>query len=105
VEQAVRSSDATLFMVALGRGVRNATLKSGIEQLVDLSGGRALFVDRSDQLDDPFAQIIEELAHQYLIGYESSNARRDGAWREIQVELPNHRYTVRARQGYNAPSR
>jgi Ca-activated chloride channel family protein len=104
VEQAVRSSDATLFMVALGRGTRSAALKTSIEQLVDLSGGRALFVERSEELDDPFAEIIEELANQYLLGYESSNTKRDGAWREIKLELPGHRYSVRARQGYNAPT-
>jgi hypothetical protein len=100
VEQAVRSSDATLFMVALGRAVRSDALKTGIEELVDLSGGRALFVDRADRLDEPFAEIIEELANQYLIGYESSNPKSEGAWREIKVELPNHRHSVRARQGY-----
>ena len=105
VDQAVRSSDATLFMVALGRGVRNEALKTRIERLADLSGGRALFVERSDQLDAPFAAIIEELANQYLIGYESSNPKRDGAWREIKVELPKHSYSVRARQGYNAPQK
>lgn len=105
VEQAVRSSDATLFMVALGSGVRNASVKSTIERLVDMSGGRALFVERSDQLDGPFADIVEELSNQYLIGYESTNAARDGAWREIKIELPDHRYSVRARQGYNAPKK
>lgn len=103
VEQAVRGSDATLFMVALGRGTRNAALKSGIERLVDMSGGRALFVERSDQLDGPFAEILEELSNQYVLGYESTNTKRDGAWRAIKIELPKHRYTVRARQGYNAP--
>jgi Ca-activated chloride channel family protein len=103
VEQAVRASDATLFMVALGSGVKNANIKSGIERLVDMSGGRALFVERSDELDRPFAEILEELSNQYLIGYEPSNSRRDGAWREIKVELPKHGYDVRARQGYNAP--
>jgi Ca-activated chloride channel family protein len=105
VEQAVRASDATLFMVALGRGVRNAALKSSIERLVDLSGGRALFVERSDRLDGPFAEILEELSNQYLIGYESSNGKRDGGWREIKVDLPDHGYDVRARQGYNAPKK
>jgi Ca-activated chloride channel family protein len=105
VEQAVRSSDATLFMVALGSGVRNVKIKSSIERLVEMSGGRALFVERSDQLDGPFAEIVEELSNQYLIGYESSNAKRDGAWREITIELPDHRYSVRARQGYNAPKK
>ncbi len=105
VEQAVRASDATLFMVALGGGVKHAHLKSGIEKLVDLSGGRALFVERSDRLDGPFAEILEELANQYLIGYQSTNDKRDGAWREIKLELPNHSYSVRARQGYRAPEK
>jgi hypothetical protein len=64
-----------------------------------------LFVERSDRLDQPFAEILEELANQYLIGYESSNAKRDGAWREITVALPEHSYSVRARQGYRAPEK
>jgi Ca-activated chloride channel homolog len=103
VEQAVRANDATLFMVALGRGVKEAQLKSGIEKLVDMSGGRALFVERSDQLDEPFAAILEELSHQYMLGYESSNPKRNGSWREVKLEIPGTGYTVRARQGYRAP--
>lgn len=103
VEQAVRANDATLFMVALGRGVKEAQLKSGIERLVDLSGGRALFVERSEQLDEPFAAILEELSNQYILGYESTNQRRDGKWREVKLEIPGTGHTVRARQGYRAP--
>ena len=92
-----------LFMVALGRGVKEAQLKSGIERLVDLSGGRALFVERSEQLDQPFAEILEELSNQYILGYESSNTARNGAWREVKLEVPGTSYSVRARQGYRAP--
>ena len=103
VEQAVRSNDATLFMVALGHGVKEAALKSGIEKLVDLSGGRSLFVERSDQLDGPFAEILEELSNQYILGYESKNTARNGAWREVKLEIPGTGYEVRARQGYRAP--
>lgn len=103
VEKAVRANDATLFMVALGRGVKEAQLRSGIERLVDLSGGRALFVDRSDQLDEPFAEILDELSNQYVISYESSNPKRDGAWREVKIDVPGKDYSVRARQGYRAP--
>lgn len=104
VEAAVRASDATLFMVALGRGARDEKLKSNIEQLVDLSGGRALFVERSDRLQEPFAAILEELSNQYLLGYASTNDKQDGAWREVKVELPGTRFSVRARAGYQAGS-
>lgn len=104
VEEAVRGSDATLFMVALGQGTREQHLKAGIERLVDLSGGRALFVERSDQLDGPFADIVEELANQYLIGFESTNTKRDGSWRTLEIDTPGKGYTIRARQGYRAPS-
>ncbi|MCA1585150.1 MAG: hypothetical protein LC791_10415 [Acidobacteria bacterium] len=105
VETAIRANDATLFMVVLGRGVRERQLRSGIERLVELSGGRLLFVERSDQLSEPFAEIIEELSNQYLIGYESTNARRDGKWREIELDILGHDFTVRARQGYKAPGK
>ena len=103
VEQAVRANDATLYMVALGRGVREAQLKSGIERLVALSGGRVEFVERSDQLDGPFAAILEELSNQYIIGYESNNTARNGSWREVKLEIPGTNYNVRSRQGYRAP--
>ena len=104
VEDAVRSTDTTLYMVALGRGVKETQLKSGIQKLVDLSGGRALFVERSDRLDEPFQEIIEELSNQYLIGFESSNTKHDGSWRELKLEIPGTGHDVRARQGYRAPS-
>jgi Ca-activated chloride channel family protein len=103
VEAAMRSTDATLFMVALGRGSREAQLRSGIQRLITLSGGRGLFVERSDRLEEAFADIVVELSNQYLIGYQSTNSKRDGTWREIAVDLPGSGHSVRARQGYRAP--
>jgi Ca-activated chloride channel family protein len=103
VEAAMRTTDATLFMVALGRGSREAQLRSGIQRLITLSGGRGLFVERSDRLEEAFADIVVELSNQYLIGYQSTNTKRDGAWREIAVDLPGSGHSVRARQGYRAP--
>jgi Ca-activated chloride channel homolog len=103
VEAAMRSTDTTLFMVALGRGAKEAQLRSGIQRLITLSGGRGLFVERSDDLEAAFAEIVVELSNQYLIGYQSTNTARDGSWREILIDLPGSGHTVRARQGYRAP--
>jgi VWFA-related protein len=101
VERLVREGDATMFMVGLGRGARNEDLKDKMERLALASGGRALFVDRSDRLHEPFAAIVEELSNQYMLGFEP---RRDGKWHTIEVQVPNTRYRVRARQGYQAPA-
>jgi Ca-activated chloride channel homolog len=100
VERLVREGDATLFMVGLGRGATIDALKDKMEQLAAASGGRALFVERSDRLEQPFAEIVEELSNQYLLAIEP---RRDGKWHTLTVQVPNTKYRVRARQGYKAP--
>jgi hypothetical protein len=63
-----------------------------------------LFVERSDQLQAPFTEILEELSNQYIVGYESTNTKHDGGWREVKVEVPGGS-EVRARQGYRAPTK
>ena len=102
VEEAVRGSDTTLFMIGLGRGTQIEDLRRNIERLADLSGGRTLFVDRVERLDEPFSEILEELSNQYLLGFESTNPARNGAWRALAVDVPGTGYSVRARQGYRA---
>jgi VWFA-related protein len=101
VERLVREGDATVFMVGLGRGATNDALKEKMEQLALASGGRALLVDRSDRLGDSFAAIVEELSNQYMLGFAP---KQDGRWHRIEVEVPNTRHRVRARQGYQAPA-
>jgi VWFA-related protein len=105
VDRALRSSDAPLFMVALGRGRQQANLRKTVQALAEPTGGRALFADKPSALGDTFAELVTELTHQYLIGYESTNQARDGGWRKLAVDLPGTNYHVRARQGYFAPAK
>jgi len=100
VERLVREGDATLFMVGLGRGAKIEALKERMEQLALASGGRALFVEHSDRLEQPFAEILEELSNQYMLAIDP---RHDGKWHALTVQVPNTKYRVRARQGYKAP--
>lgn len=102
VERAVKTSDATLFTVALGRGRESKDLKDTLESLAEPSGGRAIFAERPGDLGAAFGEVLEELKHQYLIGYESTNTKKDGSWRRLSVAVPGERYRVRARQGYFA---
>ena len=101
VERRLQASDVTLYMIGQGRGVEVAALRTVMQRLVEPTGGRALFTDSIDQLHSAFADLLEELSNQYLLGYESSNARRDDSFRKITVQVDGQPH-VRARQGYRA---
>ena len=97
----VEGSDVTIYTVGLGQATRVATLRSLLERLATLSGGRGLFPDRSEELEAAFGEIVQDLSNQYLLGYQPQNQDRDGAWRriDVKVRVPG-KFNVRARQGY-----
>ncbi len=101
VERRLQSSDVTLYMIGQGRGVTMEPLKRIMERLSVPTGGRALFTDSIDELHAAFGDLLDELSNQYLLGYQSTNSRRDDAWRKIKVDVDGH-HDVRARQGYRA---
>jgi len=96
----VEASDAMIYTVGLGRATTVRPYRRLLERLASVSGGRGLFPDRSDELQDAFTTIVEDLSHQYLIGYQPAKQVRDGAWRRVRVEVRGGAYTVRHRQGY-----
>ena len=103
VQSRLERSDATIYTIGLGRSVRDHALAQVLAQMSDMSGGRSFLIDRVDELEAVFADIVEELSNQYLLSYASSNDRRDGTWRRIQVDVTGADYNVRHRQGYRAP--
>ncbi len=103
VERRLQSSDTTLYMIGQGRGVTLESLKRIMERLVNPTGGRALFTDSVDELHAAFGDLLDELSNQYLLGYSSSNDKRDDTWRRIRVDVDGHR-DIRARQGYRLTS-
>jgi Ca-activated chloride channel homolog len=92
----LRGSDVALS------GYRNAGIV--MRQLAMETGGRAFSPGRIQDLDGTYAQIAEELSHQYTLGYVSSNPRRDGAWRQLTVQVKQGGTSAHTRRGYYAPS-
>ncbi len=101
VQRRLQSSDLTLYMIGQGRGVTLESLKRVMERLATPTGGRAFFTENVDTLHEAFADLLDELSNQYLLGYASTNAKRDDTWRRIKVDVDGH-HDVRARQGYRA---
>jgi VWFA-related protein len=101
VERRLQASDVTLYMIAQGRGITQEYLKTAMQRLTRPTGGRTLTTDSIEALEGAFAELLDELSNQYLLGYQPTNSKRDDSWREIQVEVAGHK-NVRARQGYRA---
>jgi Ca-activated chloride channel family protein len=74
-----------------------------LAQLTAATGGR-LFKPRSfDALESTYAEVSEELRHQYALYYTPLNRTRDGGFRRVRVEATNPSYETHTRIGYFAP--
>jgi len=77
--------------------------RATLHGLSDKSGGKFFPLKGGADLDSAFVEIVDELGHQYTIGYYPSNVRRDGKWRRIGVTTNRSGVSLRAREGYMAP--
>jgi Ca-activated chloride channel family protein len=82
------------------KGFREAEFT--LRQFAQETGGRSYFPTRAEELKDIYGQIAAELSSQYSIGYASKNARRDGAWRRVVVQVSRPQAIARTKRGYYA---
>ena len=107
----VRASDVTVYAIGFQTQLRVADRmmeRLRLEEIVGLTGGQCYFPDSVDELDEIYAQIRDELAARYSLGYVSTDPTTDGAWRRVTVTLAGARpelegARIRARNGYFAP--
>jgi len=104
-----KRSETAIYTIALRgndtqtRGFREAEFV--MRQLAQETGGRSFFPERIEDLNGVYAQIADELASQYTLGYSPKNTRRDGAFRRIVVQVSRANTTPRTKKGYYAPAR
>jgi VWFA-related protein len=72
-----------------------------LEELSDLSAGR-FYRSAVTDLKETFAQVAEELRHQYLLGFYPDKAKLDGSLHLLRVEVSLPEALVRARRSYRA---
>ena len=74
-----------------------------LEQIVKATGGR-LYKPRSfDDLSAVYAEVADELRHQYALYYTPLNKARDGGFRRVRVQMNNPSLNPATRIGYFAP--
>jgi VWFA-related protein len=104
-----KRSETAIYTIGLQP--RDATQSKGfreaefaLRQFAQETGGRAFFPSRAEDLRDVYGQIADELSSQYTLGYASKNARRDGGWRRIVVQVARPNVVARTKRGYFAPA-
>jgi Ca-activated chloride channel family protein len=117
-----QKSDAVIFAVFTGNplpseNLRDLAAERALESLTKETGGELFKPKPQDgrrpgedsdeislkELDRIFADLAERLRTQYVLGFFSSNEKRDGAFRKLDVRIKKPNYLARARTGYYAP--
>jgi len=74
-----------------------------MKEFASQTGGRYVHSPQGDKLEEAFTNIVEELRNQYTLTYYSSNQKRDGRWRKLNVSASRPGLQTRTRKGYWAP--
>lgn len=101
---AIRFNELRIGDLREGLRVLDAS-ETNLTQLTGATGGRLYKPSSFDQLDSVYAEVAEELRHQYALYYTPLNKARDGRFRRVRVETTDPANQVSARVGYFAPSR
>jgi Ca-activated chloride channel family protein len=77
-----------------------------LEEIAQTTGGKAFFPRSGAELEDATTRIALELRHQYSIGYNPTNVKRDGQWHKIKVNVKGPKglsnLKVQHKEGYYA---
>jgi VWFA-related protein len=93
-------ADATTGLGLGGLSQELLRAHENLRRLSESTGGFA--VTSTSELDGAFDRVVEDTSAYYLIGYTSTNDRRDGTFRRIEVRVTRPGAVVRARAGYVA---
>jgi VWFA-related protein len=77
--------------------------EQNLAQLAAATGGRLYKPQTFDALEATYAEVADELRHQYALYFTPLNKMRDGSFRRVRVETANPAFKPHTRVGYFAP--
>ena len=82
---------------------RLLSARSFLRFLAGQTGGQVFNPLHSKDLPAIYSTILDELSSQYVLGFTSDNAARDGRFRKLRVDVKPKALKLRYRPGYYAP--
>lgn len=116
-----QKSDALIYAVFTGnptpsQNLRDLAAERALEALARETGGEVLrpkvapgvYGEAADEqslkeLNRAFTNLAEQLRTQFILGFFSTNEKRDGSFRKLALRIKKPGYVARARTGYYAP--
>ena len=95
ISHAAQQSSVLLYFIPIGR--KSHVDQPAVETLAKLSGGRVIYLGKTDPIRPAMESIRKEIANQYYLGYYA--ARRPGFHR-IRVEVPGQDLRIRSKTEY-----
>jgi hypothetical protein len=72
-----------------------------LRSLANETGGSAIF--NTNNFNERLDKVDQELSNYYVLGFQSSNPKRDGKFRKLEVKIDVKGVTVKHRNGYIDP--
>jgi VWFA-related protein len=107
----LKSSDVTLYVIGYleyQSSSARTQQQTQLQRMAAVTGGQAFFPTSVKELDKIYEKIQREIAARYSLGYLSTDTRKDGAWRKVDIKLKRQDLRgakLRTRTGYFAPYR
>ena len=101
-EASIKFNQTNIDRLRLGLRVLDQS-EENLAQLAQATGGRLYRPLTFDALESTYAEVADELRHQYALYFTPLNKSRDGSFRRVRVETANPAYRPQTRVGYFAP--
>ena len=79
-----------------------AKARKQLEALAEQTGGNYFRASRAEDLDGVYKSVAAELHSFYSLAYPAKDARNDGRWRKIAIEVNRAGVKARTKRGYYA---
>ena len=101
----LKASRVSVYAIGLvenaGSARSEAMLK--LQQMTEATGGHAFFPTGMKEVESAYAKVLAEIRAQFYLGYLSTSASTNGAWRKVEIKVKRPGMKVRARKGYFGP--
>jgi Ca-activated chloride channel family protein len=104
--KAAIAANATIYTIDMSSinmgGKDRLQSQAALKNFAEKSGGIFVPAPGGVAMREAFKNVVEELGVQYTLGYQPSNAKKDGKWRAIEIKVAKPNLTIRTRKGYHA---